>query len=34
METTRVDGVNDTAKRLRVVVLVVVEFFIHGVRFK
>ena len=31
-ETTRVDGVKDTAKRLRVVVLVVVQFFIDGVR--
>jgi len=33
-ETTRVDGVRDTATRLRVVVLVVVELFIHGVRFE
>ena len=33
-ETTRVDGVKDTVKRLRVVVLVVVELLIDGVRFK
>ena len=33
-ETIHEDGVRDTATRLRVVVLVVVEFFIHGVRFK
>ena len=34
METTRVDGVRDTAKRLRVVVLVLVQFFINSMRFK
>ena len=33
-EAIHEDGVKDTVKRLRVVVLVVVEFFIHGVRFK